>query len=159
VSPLLALPSLAVRVCFLAAPDVVRALVSRGADVHATTRRYREMPLHTVPSGSAVQALLECGADANTLDSKGRSPLQALCGPGARSQVFSRGAALLKWPCTDLGPFTGPAGAALREQLPRYQSRTATLLAMIDAEVGVGSVWVRVEPESGQADGAGRGVE
>ncbi|MFN7938666.1 MAG: ankyrin repeat domain-containing protein [Bryobacteraceae bacterium] len=60
-------------------PDVVRALVRAGADVHACGGVTRATPLHMAARRGFVEiaeAMLECGADPSARDRKGDTPLQ-----------------------------------------------------------------------------------
>jgi uncharacterized protein len=67
--------------CFFGQPEVARALLAKGADVHARGHNPMEnTPLHAAVAGhskDAVRALLEGGADVNARQHGGWTALQA----------------------------------------------------------------------------------
>src|SRR5688572_14603754 len=72
--------------CFFGAPEAVRVLLERGADVHAVSRNaITVQPLHAAVAGrniDAVRALLEHGAPVNARQQIGYTPLMGAAASG-----------------------------------------------------------------------------
>ena len=64
----------------IARTRIVEQLIAGGADVNATSKRYKKTPLHYAVSSSrleTVKLLLNSGADVNARSSSGDTPLQS----------------------------------------------------------------------------------
>jgi hypothetical protein len=91
---------------------LAKQLIENGADVNAVSNVLGNMPLHKACHSGAVtnldfvELLLEEGADPNTQDHLGRTPLMYTLGYAPNAAKF-----LLNWPTTD-GDITDESGAS-----------------------------------------------